>query len=85
MDSASATTSAIMLFFGVVTFIIIMLLPALIELKKPRDAGPQKILENYERHGIDLLLINMESEIKFDWATVRRVAEIIAFLPSLEP
>ncbi|MEM2338521.1 MAG: hypothetical protein QXM37_03105 [Candidatus Bathyarchaeia archaeon] len=83
MIPASALTSAVMLFFGVITFIIIMLLPALMELKKPKDAGP-KVLENDERHGINLL-INMESEAKFDWATIRRVAEIIAFLPSLEP
>jgi hypothetical protein len=83
MVPASAFTSAVMLFFGVITFIIIMLLPALVELKKPRDAGP-KILENEEQHRIDLL-VDMEIEAKFDWVTVRRVAEIIAFLPSLEP
>lgn len=83
MVPASALTSAVMLFFGVITFIIIMLLPALMELKKPKDAGP-KILENGEQHGINLL-VNIEGEAKFDWVTVRRVAEIIAFLPSLEP
>ncbi|MEM3616445.1 MAG: hypothetical protein QXJ31_00835 [Candidatus Bathyarchaeia archaeon] len=83
MIPASALTSAVMLFFGVITFIIIMLLPALIELKKPKDAGP-KILESDGQHGINLL-VNIESDVKFDWATIRRVAEIIAILPSLEP
>jgi len=83
MIPASALTSAIMLFFGVITFIIIMLLPAIIELKKPRDAGP-KMLENNEQHEISLLA-NIESDIKFDWAIVKRVAEIIAILPNLEP
>jgi predicted ATPase len=83
MILASAVISAIMLIFGVITFIIVMLLPAFIELKKPKDAGP-KILENGEQHEINVL-VDMESEIKFDWVIVRKVAEIIAFLPSLEP
>ncbi|MEM3823299.1 MAG: hypothetical protein QXH87_00010 [Candidatus Bathyarchaeia archaeon] len=83
MVPASALTSAVMLFFGVITFIIIMLLPALMELKNPKDAGP-KTLESNEQHGINLL-VNIESDVKFDWATIKRVAEIIAILPSLEP
>lgn len=82
MVPASALTSAVMLFFGVITFIIIMLLPAIMELKKPKDAGP-KTLERDRQNGINLL-VNMESDAKFDWATIRRVAEIIAILPSLE-
>ncbi|MEM3565651.1 MAG: hypothetical protein QXK18_02095 [Candidatus Bathyarchaeia archaeon] len=82
MVQNSALTSAVILFFGVITFIIIMLLPAIMELKKPKDAGPRK-LEN-EEHVIGLL-VNIESDVKFDWAIVRRVAEIIAILPGLEP
>jgi hypothetical protein len=83
MVPASALTSAIMLFFGVITFIIIMLLPAIIEIKKPRDAGP-KILEDNAQNEISLL-VNIESDIKFDWTIIKRVAEIIAILPNLEP
>jgi hypothetical protein len=83
MIPASALTSAIMLFFGVITFIIIMLLPAIIELKKPRGAGP-KMLENNAQYEISLL-VNIESDIKFDWMIIKRVAEIIAILPNLEP
>jgi hypothetical protein len=83
MIPASALTSAIMLFFGVITFIIIMLLPAIIELKKPRGAGP-KMLENNAQYEISLL-VNIESDIKFDWTIIKRVAEIIAILPNLEP
>lgn len=82
MVLASALTSALMLFFGVITLIIIMLLPAIMELKKPKDAGP-KMLEGNEQHEIELL-VNIENDVKFDWATIIRVAEIIAFLPSLE-
>jgi len=83
MVPASALTSTVMLFFGVITFIIIMLLPALMELKKPKDAGP-KMLESDVDSGINLL-VDMETSVKFDLALVRRVAEIIAILPSLEP
>ncbi|MEM2988184.1 MAG: hypothetical protein QXK26_04005 [Candidatus Bathyarchaeia archaeon] len=75
--------SAVILFFGVIAFIIVMLLPAIMELKKPRDAGP-KILEGDEQNGINLLH-DMETSVKIDWAIIRQVAEIIAILPSLEP
>lgn len=83
MIPASALTSAVILFFGVLTFIIIMLLPAIMELKKPKDAGP-KMLEDDVQHETNLL-VNIESDVKFDWAIVKRVAEIIAILPNLEP
>jgi hypothetical protein len=82
MIPASALTSTLMLLFGVITFILIMLLPAIIEMKKPKDAGP-KILENDAQHGTNLLA-NIESDAKFDWAIVKRVAETIATLPNLE-
>jgi len=41
MVPASAFTSAVMLFFGVITFIIIMLLPAIVELKKTKGCRPK--------------------------------------------
>jgi hypothetical protein len=82
MIPASALTSTLMLLFGVITFILIMLLPAIIEMKKPKDAGP-KILENDAHHGTNLLA-DIESYAKFDWTIVKRVAEIIATLPNLE-
>lgn len=81
MVPPSATTSAVMLFSGVITFVI-MLLPTLIMLKKPKDANP-RILEN-EQHRI-VSLVNIENDVKFDRGIVRRVAEIIAILPNLEP
>jgi hypothetical protein len=42
------------------------------------------MLENNEQHEISLLA-NIESDIKFDWTIIKRVAEIIAILPNLEP
>ena len=77
--------SLLILFFGVFIFIVIMLLPTIIELKKPKDAGP-RILENYNAQFTINLVMNMENDnIVFDPAIVKKVAEIIAILPSLEP
>lgn len=37
--------SIIPLFLGVLAFLFVMLLPTIIELKRPKDAGPRIILE----------------------------------------
>ena len=84
-------TTVLLLFFGASTFILIMLLPALLELKKPKDAGPRKIMEEniipsqrfkpFEA----TFLANLEKEIsKPNQTIIKRVADIIAFLPNLE-
>lgn len=59
-------------------------MPALLELKKPRDAGPRRIMEevvigqHVERIG------SMEVEFKVDRNIVKKVSEIISVLPNLE-
>ena len=35
----------LLIFLIIVAFIIILLLPAILELRKPKDAGPRKITE----------------------------------------
>lgn len=73
----------IVLFLGVSTFILIMLLPAFLELKKPRDAGPRTIMNNIIL--IPQFSVIMEDEkIVLDQALRQKVASIIAFLPNLE-
>ncbi len=73
----------IVLFLGVSTFILIMLLPAFLELKKPRDAGPRTIMNNIIL--IPQLPVIMEDEtIVLDQALRQKIASIIAFLPNLE-
>jgi hypothetical protein len=73
----------IVLFLGVSTFILIMLLPAFLELKKPRDAGPRAIMNNIIL--IPQLPVIMEDEkIVLDQALRQKIASIIAFLPNLE-
>lgn len=73
----------IVLFLGVSTFILIMLLPAFLELKKPRDAGPRTIMNNIIL--IPQFSVIMEDEkIVLDQALRQKIASIIAFLPNLE-
>jgi len=73
----------IVLFLGVSSFILIMLLPAFLELKKPRDAGPRTIMNNIIL--IPQLPVIMEDEkIVLDQALRQKIASIIAFLPNLE-
>jgi len=76
-----------MLMLGVSTFIFIMLLPALLELKRHKDAGPRIIAD--DAHFIQLRirsmpLVNVEEEQRFDQVLVKRIADIIAVLPNLE-
>ncbi len=73
----------IVLILGVSTFIFIMLLPAFVELKKPRDAGPRTIMNNII--AIPQLPTIMEDEkIVLDQALRQKIASIIAVLPNLE-
>jgi len=73
----------IVLILGVSIFILIMLLPAFLELKKPKDAGPRTIMNNII--AIPQLPTIMEDEkIVLDQALRQKIASIIAFLPNLE-
>jgi len=79
-----------MLIFGVSTFIFIMFLPALLELKKPRDAGRRIIMDDViiaQRFRAREIfpLANIEKE-KFglNQTIVKRITDIVSFLPNLE-
>jgi len=74
----------IMMIFGASTFILIMFLPALLELKKPKDAGPRRIMDEVIESQSKLKIASIESEVDFDQALVKKVSEIIAALPNLE-
>jgi len=83
-------TTLMMLIFGVSTFIFIMFLPALLELKKPRDAGRRIIMDDViiaQRFRAREIfpLANIEKE-KFglDQTIVKRITDIVSFLPNLE-
>jgi len=70
------------------TLILIMFLPALFELKKPKDAGPRMILNSIPEvkmlamHVIPIA--NIEKEQKFDVSLIQTIVKIIEFLPRLE-
>jgi len=79
-------TTFIILMFGVSTFIFIMLLPALLELKRPKDAEPRMIADdaNFTQLKTSMPLVNVEEEQRFDQVLVKKIADIIAVLPNLE-
>ncbi len=81
--------SIIMLFLGVLIFIIFMLLPAIIELKNPKDPGPRIIKDSAVLDDFNMKINSVdddvEKELKFDELIVKKVSEALAILPSLEP
>lgn len=77
----------ILLTLGVLTFLFIMLLPSLIELKKPKDAGPKMIAEytfGTRSKTQDILMMDMEEEQAFDQIFIKKMVDIISFLPNIE-
>jgi hypothetical protein len=87
MTAEMSPLMLIMLVLGISVFVFIMLLPALLELKRPRDAGPRRILEG--THGFlpysqILMLEKAEERISTDLGIMRKITEIISFLPNLE-
>ncbi len=82
------TSIIAILILGIPILILIMLLPALLELKKPKDGGPRMILDNISEVQIQIMrmipIASIEDEQKFDSALIQPLAKIIAILPSLE-
>jgi hypothetical protein len=68
--------------------ILILFLPAIIELKKPKDRGPRMIMAGIPEVNLSSIhvipIANMEYEQKFDSSLILTITKIIAVLPSLE-
>jgi hypothetical protein len=81
-----APTTFVALAFGVVIFILLMFLPALLELRKPRDAGPRKIMNDVATCESQMKIASMEraEEIEVDQALVKKMANVLSVLPNLE-
>jgi hypothetical protein len=81
-------TTFIMLIFGVSTFIFIMFLPALFELKKQKDAGPRLIMNDapvmQTRMRKTVQIVNVEEEHRFDQVLIKKMADVMAVLPNIE-
>ena len=82
------TSILTVLMLGTPILILIMLLPVLVELKKPKDAGPRMIMGNISEVPIQMMrvipLANIEEKQNFDSALIQALAKIIGALPSLE-
>lgn len=67
-----------------------MFFPAILELKRSKDSGPRKIMDDIEiipqlqlRQIISLASIE-EEKLELNLRVIKKVAEAIAFLPNLE-
>jgi hypothetical protein len=73
---------------GLPVLILFMLLPAILELKKPKDNGPRMIMDNISEVQIHIMrmtpIVNIESEQKVDSSVIQPLAKIISVLPNLE-
>jgi hypothetical protein len=84
------STTLIIALSGVSTIIFIMLLPALVELKRPKDAGPRMIMDDVptfrrlQLKGIIQLPSIEEETLGLDQSISKKIADIIAVLPNLD-
>jgi len=75
----------ILLSLGVLTFLILIFLPFILELKKPKNAGPRLILDDIPilkqlQMVLKVPIVNMEEEFRANHKTI----STIAFLTDLE-
>ena len=65
-----------------------MFLPAILELRKPKDGGPRMIMGGIPEAPFQMTaflpIVNIEEEQMFDYSLLRPLAKIIGVLPSLE-
>jgi len=81
------TLTPIILGLGVLIFILIMLLPALFELKMHKDAGPRMIKDYSFPTNLtieEILIANLEEKQGFDQILVKNIVDAINVLPNLE-
>jgi hypothetical protein len=71
---------------GVVVFILVMFLPALFELRNPKDSGPRKLLDESLDAVSQMKIASLErgEETLADPALVKKVASVLSVLPDLE-
>jgi hypothetical protein len=81
-------TAIIIIITAAPTLILITFLPALIELKKPKDSGPRLIATRISDRNLAITsfisLADIENGQKFDGTLIDTMAKLFAFLPNLE-
>jgi hypothetical protein len=86
----SADTTPLMMFIalvsGVAVFILILFLPALFELRNPKDSGPRKMIDGALETVSHMEIASLErgEETQVDEVLVRKVASLLSALPDLE-
>lgn len=82
------TPIVVILIVATPVLILIMFLPAFLELKKPKDGGPRMIMRSIPevktRTVHPIHIANIEKEQKFDISLIQKIAKIIEVLPNLE-
>jgi len=78
----------LLIVLGTPALIIVVFLPALLELRRPRDRGPRIIMEDLYAGLVGPLsvanMVNIEEEHRFDRSLLPRLLKVIEVLPSLE-
>jgi hypothetical protein len=72
---------------GISVFALIMLFPALLELKRPKDSGPRRISEDAQSFLLFSqipMLEKSEEHPKLDMNILRKIAEVTSVLQNLE-
>jgi hypothetical protein len=73
---------------GTPLLFLIMFLPALLKLRKPKDCGPRMIMDNVPEFHVQprvfVAIANIEGEVKFESSLIPRLSKVIEVLPSLE-
>ena len=73
---------------GTPILLFIMFLPTVLELKKPRDAGPRLIMGNILGVATQVvqipLIINIEEDHEYNAVLIPAIGSILNFLPKLD-
>lgn len=70
---------------GLASFILILLLPSILELKKPKDPGPKNIESLLSASSNkESVLTNLEENQNFDGELIKKTANVLNLLPNLE-
>jgi hypothetical protein len=82
------TSAVFLIILGVPVLILVMFLPAFLELRRPRDRGPRMIMTDLQGISANpqsfVTIVNVEEELFFDQSLLQRLTKIIEVLPCLE-
>lgn len=81
-------STILLIALGTPALILVIFLPAILELIKPRDAGPRMIMQEIRREPVTrrgvTAMFNLEEEYESDFSLLPRLLHVIEFLPCLE-